>query len=315
MEPEASSTSVLNTMEPVKLLVLGGGYCGRRLAQRAAASGIGGCISQRDPQAAAAPPPGWTVVGFDSATDLRPSPAELAGVTHVLSTIAPLSDGRDPVLVRLSELLQQLQPRWLGYLSTTGVYGDTGGAWVDETSACRPSSKRSQARLACERSWQALALPLQIFRLPAIYGPGRNVLLDLQRGRSRLLHKPGQVFCRVHVDDICGAVLHCLQQPAAQQPGVVNVCDAEPCSSSEQLGFAAHLLGCPLPPLQRFAAVCDQMSPMALSFWQENRRVRNDLLCRQLGYRLLYPSYREGLRACLAAAGGQALVAGAGSAT
>jgi nucleoside-diphosphate-sugar epimerase len=169
--------------------------------------------------------------------------------------------------------------------------------------------------LACERSWQALALPLQIFRLPAIYGPGRNVLLDLQSGRSRLLHKPGQVFCRVHVDDICGAVLHCLQQPPARQPSVVNVCDAEPCSSSEQLGFAAHLLGCPLPPLQRFAAVCDQMSPMALSFWQENRRVRNDLLCRQLGYRLLYPSYREGLRACLAAAGGQALVAGAGSAT
>ena len=195
------------------------------------------------------------------------------------------------------------------------MYGDTGGNWVDETSPCRPRSGRSQARLACERAWQALALPLQIFRLPAIYGPGRNALDDLRGGRSRLLHKPGQVFCRVHVDDICGAVLHCMQQPPERRPAVVNVSDAVPCSSSEQLGYAAHLLGCRLPPLQRFAEVSPQLSPMALSFWQENRRISNDLLCRRLGYRLLYPSYREGLRACLAAEGGQPAAAGAGSAT
>ena len=125
--------------------------------------------------------------------------------------------------------------------------------------------------------------------------------MALQRGDARHVHKPGQVFCRVHVDDIVGALLHCLQRPATQQPSIVNVCDDKPAPSSELLGYAAHLLDCSLPEVQRFDAVKDTMSPMALSFWRDNRRVSNDRLTKELAYKLQYSSYREGLRACLSA--------------
>jgi len=316
MNSATSSTSVLKQWSGVKLLVLGGGFCGLRMAWTAAAAGIHGCVSQRDPAQLIKLPTGWAPIGFDSTAGLIPTLEDLEGVTHVLSTIAPDSAGQDPVLTHLGELLVRLRPQWLGYLSTTGVYGDSGGAWVDEQSLCRPGPGRSQARLRCEQTWHALGLPLQIFRLPAIYGPGRNPLAKLRAGRSRLLHRPGQVFCRIHVDDICGALLHCMGSARAQQHAVINVCDNEPCPSSEQLGYAAHLLGCKLPELQRFDDAAAQMSPMARSFWMDNRRVSNALLCRQLGYQLRYPTYREGLRACLAEEeAGQSLAAGAGSAT
>jgi nucleoside-diphosphate-sugar epimerase len=314
MTRTANSTSVLNASGAVKLLILGGGYSGSRLAQAAAALGLSGVISHRRPDEAAPPPGGWRSVAFDSGNGVQPGASDLAGITHVVSTIAPDSDGRDPVVRCLGPLLQKLQPIWMGYLSTTGVYGDSGGAWVDETSPCRPRAGRSQARLACEQAWQSLGLPLQIFRLPAIYGPGRNPFADLRAGRSRLLHRPGQVFCRVHVDDICGAVLHCLALPPQQRAPIVNISDDAPCPASEQLGYAAHLLDCKLPPLQRYADAEAAMSAMARSFWAENRRVRNTLLQEQLGYRLRYPTYREGLRACLAEDGSQSTEA-AGSAT
>ena len=160
---------------------------------------------------------------------------------------------------------------------------------------------RSQARLQCEQAWLNSGWPVQVFRLPGIYGPGRNSLLTLQRGDARHVHKPGQVFCRVHVDDIVGALLHCLRLPAAKRPSIVNVCDNRPAPSSELLGYAAHLLGCPLPELHWFEAVQDSMSPMALSFWRDNRRVSNRRLTKELGYALQFPSYREGLQACLKA--------------
>ena len=315
MTEPANSTSVLTTPGTVKLLVLGGGFSGSRLARTAAAQGIGGVISHRRPADAQAPPPGWQTVAFDSASGVIPAAAALTGITHIVSTIAPEADGSDPVVRCLGPLLQALQPVWVGYLSTTGVYGDSGGAWVDESSPCQPGAQRSQARLACEQAWQALGLPLQIFRLPAIYGPGRNPFADLRAGRSRLLHRPGQVFCRVHVDDICGALLHCLALPAEAWAPVVNISDDVPCPASEQLGYAAHLLGCPLPPLQRYSDAAPTMSAMARSFWAENRRVSNALLCQQLGYRLRYPSYREGLRACLEEEGGQSVALAPGSAT
>ncbi len=305
MEPEANSTSVLQRIAGVKLLVLGGGYSGHRLAQTAARHGINGLITVRDPGAAAPAPPGWQLLGFDSTSGAHPDPGALEGVSHVLSTIPPQPDGSDPVLTGLGELLRAMAPQWVGYLSTTGVYGNSHGAWVDEQSPCRPTAGRSQARLRCERAWQASGLPLQIFRLPAIYGPGRTPFADLRAGRSRLLHRRGQVFCRIHVDDLCGAVLHCLAQPPDRRPPVINVSDHEPCPASEPLGYAAHLLGCKLPEVRSFAAASDQMSAMARSFWQDNRRVSNALLCSQLGYRLRYPSYREGLRAALAEEGGQ----------
>jgi nucleoside-diphosphate-sugar epimerase len=229
-----------------------------------------------------------------------PSAADLAGTTHVLVTLPPERSGRDPALEHLGPILHQLPLQWLGYLSTTGVYGDCGGAWVDETAPCLTTLGRSQARRRAEQGWQASGLPVQIFRLPAIYGPHRSPFKALGAGESRLIHKQGQVFSRVHVDDIVGALLHCLEQPADGRPAVVNVVDNCPCPSSETLGFAAHLLGYKLPPAERFEAIAESMSPMALSFWADNRRASNSLLCEGLGYQLRYPSYREGYRACLA---------------
>jgi len=287
---------------PGQVLVIGGGYTGQRFA-RAAQARFGMPVLLTSRQTKAAPGPGqpgvhWLVFNPDSAAN--PSAADLAGTSHVLVSLPPERSGRDPALEHLGPILHQLPLQWLGYLSTTGVYGDCGGAWVDETGPCLTTLGRSQARRIAEQGWQASGLPLQIFRLPAIYGPHRSPFKALMAGESRLIHKQGQVFSRVHVDDIVGALLHCLEQPADGRPAVVNVVDNCPCPSSETLGFAAHLLGCKLPPAERFEAIAESMSPMALSFWADNRRASNGLLCKGLGYQLRYPSYREGYRACLA---------------
>jgi nucleoside-diphosphate-sugar epimerase len=279
-----------------RVLVLGGGYTGRRFAAALDQLGIPTCrTGRRRPDAAAAA--GW--MRFDPAEDILPSAADLAGTTHVLSTIPPDASGQDPVLRHLGSVLESLPLCWVGYLSTTGVYGDQGGAWVDETTPVRPGLPRSRQRLACETAWRERGWPLQVFRLPAIYGPGRTPFASLLEGKARLIHKPGQVFSRVHVDDIVGTLLHCLALPAAQRPDTLLVADSCPCPSSETLGYAAHLLGCRLPELIPYNRIHDHLSPMAVSFWNENRRVSNRRLCRSLGYRLRYPSYREGYRACL----------------
>ncbi len=284
-----------------RVLILGGGYCGQRFAAALAERGTSVLLTHRlgsTPGGIDQGPVGW--LGFDAGQGLRPDPADLAGVTHVLTTIPPGADGADPVLTALVPLLRQLPLQWLGYLSTSGVYGDRGGAWVDETAMPSPSLSRSQARLACEQAWLSSGLPVQVFRLPAIYGPGRCPFQSLLSGSSRLIHKPGQVFSRVHVDDIVGALLHCLSLPANDRPDLLNLADDRPCPSSETLGFAAHLLGCKLPEFERFERIAPSLSPMARSFWSENRRTSNRRLCGELGYHLRYPSYREGFRASLA---------------
>ena len=295
---------------PGQLLVIGGGYTGQRFAQATQARfGMPVLLTSRSAKAAPGrgqPGFNWLVFNPDSFLDssvdsaAAPGPTDLAGATHVLVTLPPDRSGRDPALEHLGPILHQLPLQWLGYLSTTGVYGDCGGAWVDETAPCLTTLGRSQARRIAEQGWQASGLPVQIFRLPAIYGPHRSPFKALMAGESRLIHKQGQVFSRVHVDDIVGALLHCLEQPAEGRPAVVNVVDNCPCPSSETLGFAAHLLGCKLPPAERFDAIAGSMSPMALSFWADNRRASNSLLSEGLGYQLRYPSYREGYRACLA---------------
>ncbi len=287
-----------------RVLVLGGGYTGSRFAAALARLGIATTVSQRlpcDPEPAG-DPAGPSQLRFDPAQGALPSPEELVGISHVLVTIPPDADGRDPVLDHLGEQLAKLPLQWLGYLSTTGVYGDTGGAWVDETSPTRPSLTRSRSRLACEQAWRNRGLPLQVFRLPAIYGPGRTPFNDLHQGRARLIHKRGQVFCRIHVDDIVGALLHNLALPERSRPDNLILADEYPCSSSESLGYAAHLLGCKLPALQSYEQIAATMSPMARSFWSENRRVSSALLRQGLGYRLLYPSFHEGYRASLRSA-------------
>jgi nucleoside-diphosphate-sugar epimerase len=279
-----------------RLLVLGGGYTGSRLAQALETAGVPVVVTHRQPASGHGDP---GRLRFDPDQGALPSPADLAGVTHVLVTIPPDASGRDPVLGALEPLLRQQAPAWVGYLSTTGVYGDAGGAWVDETSPVRPLLERSRARLACEEAWRQSGLPVQLLRLPAIYGPGRNPMLNLRNGTARLIHKPGQVFSRVHVDDIVGAVLHSIALPPRDRPETLILADACPCPSSEMLGLAAHLLGCRLPDVQRYEDIAPTMGAMAMSFWSENRRASSRLLREGLGYRLLYPTYREGLPSCV----------------
>jgi nucleoside-diphosphate-sugar epimerase len=285
---------------PTGLLVLGGGYCGRRLARVCAAAGIPVTLTRRPggsemPPARSEPPLNW--LDFDGEQGVVPELAACAPLSHVLVTIPPDGGGEDPCIRQLLPQLQQLPLHWLGYLSTTGVYGDCGGRWVDEEAPTRASQPRSMARLASEAAWRRTGLPVQIFRLPAIYGPHRCPFQALAAGRSRLIHKPGQVFSRIHVDDIVGAVLHNLALPPSRRPALLNVADDHPCPSSESLAYAAHLARCPLPAVERYEEIAPQLSPMALGFWQENRRASNRLLCAALGYQLLYPSYREGFQA------------------
>lgn len=278
------------------MLVCGGGYTGQRLARALAALGVPVLLTSRQPRQGG--PGRWLVL--DPANGHLPSDADLAGLSHVLVTIPPDGEGRDPVLQHLGARLRQQPLQWLGYLSTTGVYGDRNGGWVDERQTPSPAPGRSTARLKAEQAWQASGLPVQVLRLPAIYGPWRNPFAGLRDGSARLVHKPGQVFSRIHVDDIVGAVLHLLQLPANRRPPILNLADNAPAPSSEVLGWAAHLLGCRLPEAQPYARIAPDLSPMARSFWSDNRRACNRLLCQGVGYRLRYPTYREGLAACLA---------------
>ena len=282
-----------------RVLVLGGGYAGRRFALALHDQGVAVTLTQRAPGDPGAGEESLPSLCFDSHGGPVPTAAELAGTTHVLVTIPPDGAGNDPVLQQLAGVLPALPIQWLGYLSTTGVYGDQGGGWVDEATPTAPCLERSVARLRCEEAWRCSGLPVQIFRLPAIYGPGRTPFESLQGGTARLIHKPGQVFSRIHVDDLVGALLHCITLPAGQRPDTLIVADEAPCPSSETLGYAAHLLGCKLPEVQEYAQVAPGLSPMARSFWSENRRASSLLLRRKLGYRLRYPSYREGYLACL----------------
>lgn len=280
-----------------RVLVVGGGYSGERFARAAAARGAQVWLTHRSGRPEqAAEALHW--LHFDARTGAIPNLPEQ--LSHVLITLPPDASGSDAALQHLLEPLRHQPLRWLGYLSTTGVYGNSLGAWVNERSPTKPTLPRSQARLQCEQSWLNSGLPVQSFRLPAIYGPGRCPFEQLRSGQARLVHKPGQVFCRIHVDDIVGALLHAADQPEQRRPAVINVSDDTPCPSSETLSYAAHLLGCKLPAVQRFEAIAPHMSAMALSFWADNRRVCNRLLCTELGYRLRYPSYREGFAASLA---------------
>ena len=282
-----------------RLLVLGGGYSGRCLANLARAMGTPVLCTRRSLDAAEAD------LVFDSNGQDQLDPAALEGITHLLSTIPPDRDGNDPVLSKLLPTLRSLPLRWAGYLSTTGVYGDRQGGWVSEEDEPAPALERSIRRLNCEAAWQRSGLPIQILRLPGIYGPGRSVLNGLQQGRARLIDKPGQVFCRIHVEDIAGAcwhLMHRAEQEPSSLPGhwtVVNVVDDLPAPTADLLRHAASLLGCALPPLEPFDQIVDSMSPMAQTFWSENRRVRNHRLCQELGYPLLHPNYRVGLQDCL----------------
>jgi nucleoside-diphosphate-sugar epimerase len=236
---------------------------------------------------------------FDGSAAL--DPVALEGVTHVLVSAPPGPHG-DPVLARASAALERAAPgiQWVGYLSTTGVYGDRGGEWVEETSALAPVNDRSRWRAAAEAGWldfgRRIGLPVQVFRLAGIYGPGRNQLVSMLDGSARRIVKAGQVFSRIHVDDIAGVLEASFEHGNAGD--IFNVCDDEPAPPQIVVAYAAGLLGMQPPPEELFETA--MLSPMARSFYGESKRVSNARMKRVLGYQLLYPTYREGLQALMA---------------
>lgn len=227
--------------------------------------------------------------------DMAPA---LNGATHLLISAAP-DDAGDPVLAALHDEIAARagQFEWVGYLSTTGVYGDHGGDWVDETTPLTPSTKRGIARVQAESAWAAIPdLPLHIFRLAGIYGPGRGPFAKVRAGTARRIIKADQVFSRTHVADIARVLAASIRNP---NPGAVyNVCDNDPAAPQDVIGYAADLLELPLPPAEDFEKA--EMSPMARSFYAESKKVRNDRIKNELGVELLYPDYRSGLKALLA---------------
>ncbi len=276
------------------LLIFGLGYTGTAMARDAAAAGLRVAITTRDP--AAKPLSGVEVVAFDAAGGL------VAEATHIVSTVPPdaLSQS-DPVLAAYAGAMRASSAlRWAGYLSTTGVYGDRAGGWVDETSQPAPGQPRSRLRRAIELGWEALGdrLAIDLFRVAGIYGPGRSALDDLRAGRARRVRKPGHVFGRIHRDDIAGAVLAAAGQ--SRRPGVrvLNLSDDEPAEAAAVTEYAARLLG--VVPPEPVPLDTARLSEMARSFWSENRRVSSAATQAMLARRWRYPSYREGLGAIFA---------------
>ena len=289
----------------MKVLILGCGYTGQRLAQWLTHQHIEVAATNRTGasiQGLSIPIfPFVCATGFDA---VPLSATALENVTHVVSTIAPDSQGIDPVAASLMPLLKSsTHLQWFGYLSTTGVYGDTQGAWVDEESAVNPQNVRSQHRVTIEATFLNSGLPAHIFRLPGIYGPGRSIFDKLRAGTAQHVYKPDHVFSRIHVDDIVQTLWKSMQTSCAKRSphtgAIYNVADDEPSESGDLLKEAATLLNIlPPPTAQLYSQV--KLSPMAASFWSECRRIRNDKIKQVLGVQLAYPSYREGLRAILA---------------
>jgi len=262
------------------LFIFGLGYSAGRLARRLAGEG-------------------WTVestgsagtISFEDGEAVR---AALGRATHILSSVPPGEEG-DPVLAAYGADIRQAPARWTGYLSSTGVYGDSGGAWVDENTPI--GTGRRSARSIADLAWQALRRPVHVFRLPGIYGPGRSALDRIAQGRARMIDQPGQVFSRIHVDDIVGGVIAGMSGP----PGVYNLADDHPCAQNDVIAYGCALLGIDPPPLQSLDEA--GLSPQARAFHAENRRVANGKARRLLGWRPRYPDYRSGLSACLAETG------------
>ena len=278
------------------LVIFGLGYSGAAVARMAAANGVRVTVTSRDP-GRAAPPAGVAVMGFGAALP--------EDVTHVLATAPPDAAG-DPVLRAYGGALASGgMLRWAGYVSTTGVYGDRGGAWVDETSVVAPGQERSRRRVAAEQAWASLAggVAVDLFRTAGIYGAGRSALDEVRAGRARRVVKPGHAFGRVHVEDIAGAVLAAARQGAPAGVRVLHLADDVPAETAEVVAEAARLLGVEPPPEVPFEQAVLAMSEMGRSFWAENRRVASARTQEMLGYRWQYPSFREGLRAILAAGG------------
>ena len=264
------------------MLILGMGYTASRLATRLRGEGwhVTGVRRAADADALA----------FDDDDAVRTS---IAQATHILSSVPPGGEA-DPVLARYGTAIAAAPAMWSGYLSSTGVYGDAAGAWVDEASPI--GSGRRAARVQADKDWRALRQDMRCFRLPGIYGPGRSAIERVREGKAHRIDLPDQIFSRAHVNDIVSGIIASFDGP----PGAFNLADDLPCAQNRLIEGACAMLGAPLPPLLTLEEA--RLSPMALSFYAENRRVANGRAKRLLGWTPRYPTYREGLTACLAAA-------------
>ncbi len=255
-------------------------------------------------------PQGWQVVGttrHETAVTALQGPQvrmqlwpgtdlidAVARASHILISIAPGAQG-DPVLAAHADLFRKARPEWVGYLSTTVVYGDHQGGWVSEDTPLTPGNARGQQRVLAETQWRATGLPIHIFRLAGIYGPGRGPFEKVRDGTARRVIKAGQVFSRTHVDDTAQVLQASMNAP---NPGAAyNVCDDDPAPPQDVIAYAADLLGLPIPPTVSIEQA--NLTAMGASFYAESKRVRNDRIKADLGVRLLYPTYREGLQALL----------------
>ena len=262
----------------------------------------------------------WLIAGTSRAPDSHADPAgrtiplhrferggaladparALSGTSHLLVSVPPDADG-DPIIDCHGVDIESVATlSWIGYLSTVGVYGDRQGGWVDESSECRPANERSRCRLSAELAWLELGrradVPVQIFRLAGIYGPGRNPIESARNGTSRRIFKSGQVFSRIHVADIVQVLCASIHTPNAG--AIYNVCDDEPAPPQDVVAYACELVGCEVPPLVPLDEA--DLSPMGRSFYAECKRVKNDRIKDELGVALRYPDYRSGLDALTA---------------
>lgn len=295
-----TSGEIGTATHPPTLLCLGMGYSARALARRLTAKGfaIAGTARTRAGRDAIQRD-GWQGLVFDAPTGSPELAQAVASATHILVS-APPDDAGDPVLAALdSGLAHAPRLTWIGYLSTIGVYGDHAGAWVDETTPPRDPGLRGGRRLAAEARWQDFGgrhgKRVEVFRLPGIYGPGRSAIDQLRQGSARRIVKSGQVFNRIHVEDLAAALERAMAAPSAHT--LYNLVDDEPAAADEVVAYAARLLGMSPPPLVRFEEA--RLTPMAASFYEQSKRVCNRRMKDALGVALLHPSYREGLAAIL----------------
>ncbi len=283
-----------SALPPGRLFCFGLGYTGARLARALRASGWQVSGTSRDAGV-------MRELAADGISGTSLEDAVIPpGTSHMLCTIPP-SEAGDPVILSHAKHIADVRGIvWLGYLSTTGVYGDRGGETVDESDTPAPSNARSRRRLAAEQAWldlgRAHGISVQIFRLAGIYGSGRNVLGMVRAGTAKRIDKPGHRFSRVHVDDIVQTLMASMAKPRAE--AIYNVCDDEPAEPAAVVSYACELLGVAPPPLEKFDTTT--LSAMAQSFWAENRGVWNGRIKRELGVTLAYPNYRAGLAALLA---------------
>jgi nucleoside-diphosphate-sugar epimerase len=282
----------------MRLFCFGFGYAAEALARRLSArtTALAGTRTRLEE---GPPPLGARLAAFQSEAATQEVRGLLTGTTHVLVSIPPDLEG-DVVLRHFREDLLALPALdWVGYLSTVGVYGDCQGRWVDETSPVRPMSERSLRRLQAEHAWCEFGRDsrrrVEVFRLAGIYGPGRSVIDSLRAGTARRIVKPGQVFNRVHVDDIALVLSRAIDKPVGH--AIYNVADDEPAPPEDVVAYAAELLGLPVPSDIPFARA--GFGDMAASFWAECKRVSNARIKTALGVALAYPTYREGLRALI----------------